>query len=705
LEDAIELLIESREWDELARLVLAHAPSMIRQGRAQTIVAWLDRFPDELLSKTPWLLFWHGVCRMLHSLPDARSSLEKAFELFQEQADLPGTLLSWAAAVDTILFEWDDYTRLDSWIDWMEGYMNRGGLFPSINIEARVASSMTGALAFRRPGHPDTERWVDRTLRLNGETADKDAALNGLANAAFYCFEMDLARFRVVADEIRRMALVTTASPLVSLTWKWVESVGCGLSGQYDETYRSVSEGLALADHTGIHMLDFQFFAYGAQAALVKGDWSSASGFIGKMGALARDNRHGPAAHYYTERALYGLAVGNASDAVSFMRSAVNQYDEMGAAFPQWFTRVTLALALHEAREYDEAHTCFLRARELLRQIPARHTEYGMDLVEAHMLLDCGRKEDALHLLRSAFGGAKNQEHAWSALSYLWRPSILARLCAAALEAGIEVEFVREMIRRNSLTLDPPPLNVENWPWPVKVYTLGRFEIVVEDKPIDFTRLQRKPLSLLKALIALGGEGVREETLSELLWPDAEGDAAYASFRTTLSRLRHSLGENAILIHEGHVSLDPRRVWVDTSAFRRISARAEGRKEDPSSLTGSLTKLYCGDFLPNEDEHWVVSPRAKLRDLFLRLIVALGDELEKESRWDDACASYRAALDVDDLAERLYQRLMVCYSRLGDKAAAISTYTRLRGTLKARLDAEPSARTEAIYRQVITETF
>ena len=198
---------------------------------------------------------------------------------------------------------------------------------------------------------------------------------------------------------------------------------------------------------------------------------------------------------------------------------------------------------------------------------------------------------------------------------------------------------------------------------------------------------------------------MREETLSELLWPDAEGDAAYTSFRTTLSRLRHSLGENAIMIHEGQVSLDPRRVWVDTSAFRRISAQADGGKEDPSSLIGSLTKLYCGDFLPNEDGQWVLSPRAKLRDRFLRLIAALGNELEKESRWDDACASYRAALDVDDLAERFYQRLMVCCSRLGDRAAAISAYTRLRGTLKARLDAEPSAKTQALYRQVMAETF
>jgi DNA-binding SARP family transcriptional activator len=276
-------------------------------------------------------------------------------------------------------------------------------------------------------------------------------------------------------------------------------------------------------------------------------------------------------------------------------------------------------------------------------------------------------------------------------------------LCTTALKAGIEVEYSQHLIRSRQLFPETPPLDVPHWPWPTRIFTLGKFEILIEDKPIDTTRLQKKPLLLLKALIALGGKGVREKTLSGLLWPDAEGDVAYTSFRTTLFRLRRFLGDAAILLHEGQVSLDARRVWLDTSAFRQLTA--QGRKEDASILAGRAMELYGGDFLPGEEEHWVLSTRARLRDRFLRLIVSFGGELEKEGRWDEACASYRAALDVDDLAEQLYQRLMICYGRLGDKTAAISAYTRLRSVLKARLDAEPSARTEAMYRQVMAETF
>ena len=97
---------------------------------------------------------------------------------------------------------------------------------------------------------------------------------------------------------------------------------------------------------------------------------------------------------------------------------------------------------------------------------------------------------------------------------YCWIPSLMSRLCSVALKAGIEVEYARTMIRTRGLVPEEPSADVASWPWPTRIFTLGRFEILVEDKPIDTTRLQKKPLSLLKALIALGGERVREESLS-----------------------------------------------------------------------------------------------------------------------------------------------------------------------------------------------
>ena len=106
----------------------------------------------------------------------------------------------------------------------------------------------------------------------------------------------------------------------------------------------------------------------------------------------------------------------------------------------------------------------------------------------------------------------------------------------------------------------------ENWPWPVKVFSLGRFSILKEGKLLQFSRkAQKRPLTMLKALIAFGGRDVSEEQLSDALWPDADGDAAHSASSTTIQRLRLLIGDaRAIQVKEGRVSLDPRycSMWM-----------------------------------------------------------------------------------------------------------------------------------------------
>ena len=60
-------------------------------------------------------------------------------------------------------------------------------------------------------------------------------------------------------------------------------------------------------------------------------------------------------------------------------------------------------------------------------------------------------------------------------------------------------------------------------------------------------KVRQKPLLLLKMLIVLGGVGVGVEQVTDLLWPESEGDAAYSAFTSTLSRLRQIFGIDGII--------------------------------------------------------------------------------------------------------------------------------------------------------------
>jgi two-component SAPR family response regulator len=116
-----------------------------------------------------------------------------------------------------------------------------------------------------------------------------------------------------------------------------------------------------------------------------------------------------------------------------------------------------------------------------------------------------------------------------------------------------------------------------------------------------------------------------------------------------------------------------------------------------SELSRELLRLYPGHFLGQEtQESWAVAARDRLRAKFVRAVGLLGDGLEQECEWRQAAALYSRALELDNLAEGLYRRLMVCYRELGELAEAVQVYRRCRDMLSIVLGATPSPDTEAV---------
>jgi two-component SAPR family response regulator len=270
----------------------------------------------------------------------------------------------------------------------------------------------------------------------------------------------------------------------------------------------------------------------------------------------------------------------------------------------------------------------------------------------------------------------------------------------------------RHLILKPNLFSDSWPHHPENWSWPLKIYALGQFKLVKDGEPIRFLRkVQRKPLLLLKALIALGSEEVREEEMTELLWAEADGDAAHSAFTTTLSRLRRLLGfGKTIRVEGGKATLDPFVCWVDAWVFEQILEHIETSWKDIRSgeyppefveMMENAIGLYKGHFLPTDEEHpWTVSYRERLRGKFIRLITMMGKYLRESGQWEKAVECYLKAIEVCDLTEEFYRNLMICYQKLGHWAEAIKIYNRCGKILSANLGTMPSLETEAIYKKL-----
>jgi adenylate cyclase len=257
--------------------------------------------------------------------------------------------------------------------------------------------------------------------------------------------------------------------------------------------------------------------------------------------------------------------------------------------------------------------------------------------------------------------------------------------------------------------------------WPLKIHALGQFTLLREGQPIVFSRkVQKRPLDLLKALIANGGARASTSTLIESLWPDSEGDSARVSFDSNLHRLRKLIGiDDVLLLAEGKLSLDPAKCWVDVWAFEELVARIDRATHRPPGAAGTgpgstgtgqgnsdinpgevakeLLRLYSGHFMEKDSqEPWAIAARDRLAAKFLRAVSHLGAQLEEHRDWEEAAALYSRALELDNLAEALYRRLMVSYRELGETAEALKVYRRCRDMLSIVLGLSPSPETEAI---------
>jgi two-component SAPR family response regulator len=252
-----------------------------------------------------------------------------------------------------------------------------------------------------------------------------------------------------------------------------------------------------------------------------------------------------------------------------------------------------------------------------------------------------------------------------------FKPQTLARLCALALDSGIEVDYVRDLIRKLDLTPPGDGRASEQWPWPVKVRTLGDFALWVNGAIVEWPRkAQQRPVDLLRVLISYGGRGVAASKLVDELWPDALGDAAASALKTTLHRLRKIFHrEDAVLLRDGKLSLNPACVWVDTWALEQLLAEldtAVSRSNNDRELkvlettAARFVGLYKGPFLDGNDLPCAAPLRQALHRRFLLAIERIGAAFEAMGMSDRARDCYAHGLALDPTAERIHRRLTAC---------------------------------------------
>ena len=219
---------------------------------------------------------------------------------------------------------------------------------------------------------------------------------------------------------------------------------------------------------------------------------------------------------------------------------------------------------------------------------------------------------------------------------------------------------------------------------------------------------RQRSLELLQALIALGGRNVSIELLSHALWPDAEGDVAKNTFDVTLHRLRQLFRiKDMLIVRESQLTLNNKVVWVDVWLLEQLVNHCRlllERVVEPA-VASELTRfgermqlLYQGGFLEREPVRpWAISLRERLRSKVLFYLIDAGRAWETISETERAIRCYRQGLEIEPLAEELYQSLIRCYRDSHRLAEAMATFRRCEQVLADQLQIAPAAATRDLY--------
>jgi DNA-binding SARP family transcriptional activator len=475
--------------------------------------------------------------------------------------------------------------------------------------------------------------------------------------------------------------------------------------GAYDEGFGAARKILELSRETGMQMFDKNICVFMAGLCIDRMDLESAEAWLYRMPPAAGQS-NGVKSLYHAQLLRIAFIRKEYSRALQEGEKALACAEKSG--IPATPTQLLQAQLLQVTGNREKASMLLEKARS---DALAGNSGSNMGLVlrtEAQFAFDAGDNDRGLSLLEKSLALGRKTG---ALLPYHGNPATNIGLYARALEAGIEVEYVQELIRRIGFIPEKPPFHIENWPWPLKIYTLGRFTIVKDGTAIRFSgKAQRMPLRLLKVLISLGGREIAEGIISEQLWPDADGDLAHQSFETNLHRLRKMLGHaEALRFSDGKLTLDDRYCWVDIWAFERLLARADEHETQGDTgmawdVAEKALALYRQNFMTGDsDEVWTISPSERLKAKYFDRLMWLGRSLETAGHIESAVGLYERGLGIDDCMEEIYQRLMICYRHLGKRTKALAVYDRCQKALDATLGIEPSKETEAIHSEFLSQ--
>ncbi len=247
----------------------------------------------------------------------------------------------------------------------------------------------------------------------------------------------------------------------------------------------------------------------------------------------------------------------------------------------------------------------------------------------------------------------------------------------------------------------------------LEIKLLGAPQVTLDSLPVTGF-VSRKAEALLYYLACTGRAHTRD-SLAGLLWSESSDSAARTNLRGILANLRGLVG--------AHLRIDRQTLAFDTTSPHTIDAvqfaQGVGAAIHTKTLTPSQTDhlqhcldLCRGEFLDGfyvknapEFERWMLTERARLRDLAVQGGQSLAHYFAERAEWPAATAAIRGVLNLEPWREQAHRQLMLFLAQSGQRSAALAHFEVCRRVLADELDVPPSDETIALAQQIRAGAF
>ena len=689
--------------ERLDAVVASHGREALRDVHLLGLLQMAQPHADR---SAPSIAIWHARGLIGNDNAAALRACDEAHAGFDARGDADGVALAAALALFVVFATIENVGEMATWAERFGRIVRSAAL--NVDGDERQAIRVAGEVVHdllvggRSQGHEVDGELQDRLMQhMTGQALSPNETILGgslliaAMRRANRVHEVERAILRVEGlDAYRRSAAHIRAS------WNVENGYHFMRLGTTERAKACFDTAIVLADENALLQPRLAALIGLVRLTLSHGEIRQAEEHLAALDAVGQDRMGRQRGWVLHLRARLQALAGRHREALGMIDRADELIAEAG--FPASTTvildqdRFQLLFAAGESTQSLElADAVIARAS----RADARRIENTRGLLRVQALWDVDRAQ-AQSLLRTHLEAARllNQ------LSFVnLLPDAAAQLAARALQLGIETAFVARAIRVRNLSAprDAPG----TWPWPVRIEVLRPFRIVRDGRPVESSgKAQQKPLELLKYLACTRDLIADATSIAAALWPDGEEGAARKSLEVTVSRLRRLLEDDTlVLVKEGKVALDPKRVSTDARQFALSVAEAEAvmaggqAREQVAEAGDRLLDLFVE--LPLEHEEptaWREAVRERYRTAFVRAARALIAYWQRAGDPTRAAALIEAALGREPLAENLYRLLMQHHLDAGNDTEAMRVYRQCRQMLSVLIGAQPSAETERL---------